>query len=108
MRPDTRNSWHISYQLDQRPWELRTKLSIPLGVGARIANDIYQVAYAEEDTCGVCPKELLSAVHDRVEHGLLVGLRAADDAQDFARRRLLLQGSPALRTRCLEPVLLLL
>ena len=52
--------------------------------------------------------ETCCALGDGLEHGLDVGRRARDDAQDFACRRLLLQGFRDLRTRFRERAILLL
>ena len=65
--------------------------SAPFGSTFADRADADQLAVERRDDGGRCRAELQRGRRDRVEHGLHIGRRLADHAQDLARRRLLLE-----------------
>jgi len=55
-----------------------------------VSGELHQASIKAEESTVHCATEPHCTSHDAIEHGLDVGRRAADDAQNLARRGLLL------------------
>src|SRR5262249_45435353 len=74
-----------------RPWKERPQGGIASGIGARERRELDLIACNPGQYARVRPEQTDGAGHDRVEHRLDVCLRLADNSQDVAGGRLLVQ-----------------
>src|SRR5215467_8179444 len=76
-----------------KPWLIKTHLESAIGYGYRtkMSSRNHAFPFAESQRHIIDPTNLGSALDNRVEHRLQIGRRAANDAEHFGRRGLMLQ-----------------
>ena len=79
------------------PWLINTDLDAANRYGTKMSPRNHQVPLVESQHHVIDPTNPGGALDDGIEHRLHVGGRAADDAEHFGRRRLMLQGLAQFR-----------
>src|SRR4029453_2403730 len=85
-----------------KPWVVNIDLGAASGYGTKMSPHNHGIPLPESQHHVINPTNSGGALDNRVKHRLHVRGRAADDAEHFGCRRLMLQGLPQFRVACFE------